>query len=178
LARRHVVESEASFKPALQESLTMARSTDFPRSGAADDATDAPAASAGSRARRERLRRVQPPRSTVPPDDFDEPVEEPRGRSYDEDAMTWRRLGALGAGVAIGVLVGAGIAMLTTPLTGEEARELIGETSRRARRQAVDRWDDLRLELRRAARRGRRAARRGATRGRWAYQDAMDRVWR
>ncbi|HEU4564071.1 MAG TPA: YtxH domain-containing protein, partial [Gemmatimonadaceae bacterium] len=97
----------------------------------------------------------------------------PRGRSYDEDRR-WRGLGTLGMGLAIGVAIGAGLALLTAPMSGAETRELIGRRSRRIRGRASDRWDDLRDGLRLAARRSRRGIRRGMTRGKWAWQDVTD----
>jgi gas vesicle protein len=54
------------------------------------------------------------------------------------------------AGLLIGALVGAGIALLVAPSSGEETRRVI---ARRARRLAVDareRYEDARHELRQA----------------------------
>jgi hypothetical protein len=98
----------------------------------------------------------------------------PRGRSYENDA-SWRRIGTLGVGLAVGVLVGAGMALLAAPMSGEDTRDFLRRGARRARVRATDRWDDLRDGLALAARRSRRNVRRGMTRGRWAWEDARER---
>jgi hypothetical protein len=100
--------------------------------------------------------------------------QEPLGRSYDEET-DWGRVGSFGAGLALGVVLGAGVALLLAPQSGEETREMLGERARMLRGQAGDSWDDLRDELRWLSRRGRRKLRRGATRGRWMAEDIADR---
>ena len=91
--------------------------------------------------------------------DLAEP-EDTHGRSYDE-APDWAKVGSFGAGLAIGILFGAGVALLLAPQSGEDTRELLGRRARRMSHRAADRWDDLRDELRLAARRrGRRVRRR------------------
>lgn len=63
------------------------------------------------------------------------------------------------AGVAVGIAVGAGAALLLAPTSGEDARHAIARRGRRLRRRSRDAWDDLRRELQRAlARRKRRIA--------------------
>jgi hypothetical protein len=99
------------------------------------------------------------------------------GTSY-ERQPDWRRVGLFGAGLAIGLAVGAGAALLLAPQSGEETRELLGAGARRLGGRAADRWDELRDELRWLARRGRKSVRRGVTRGRWAAEDAIERRWR
>ena len=94
-----------------------------------------------------------------------------RGRSYEED-RSWRQLGTLGLGIVLGVLLGAGATLLTTPFSGPEAREFLGSRARRVRRDAGDRWENLRDDLEFAARRGRRNVRRSMRHGRWAFEDA------
>ena len=62
------------------------------------------------------------------------------------------------AGLAIGALVGAGVALLFAPQSGAETR---GDVARRAKhlaREARDRYDDVRDKLRRARRDKERAA--------------------
>jgi hypothetical protein len=64
------------------------------------------------------------------------------------------------AGIALGVVVGAGAALLFAPQSGSETRHQIARKSRYLGRRGVDAWDDLRDELRRAARRGVRTLKR------------------
>jgi len=94
---------------------------------------------------------------------------EPVGRSYDEE-RDWRSAGILSLGVLAGALVGAGVALLLAPQSGEETRELIAGRARRLGNRADAGWDDLRDELRRLRRRSRRAA----TRGKWKVEDILD----
>jgi hypothetical protein len=99
------------------------------------------------------------------------------GRPYDE-TRDWARLATLGGGIAVGVLLGAGVALLFAPAAGEETRELLRERARDAGDRVRDRFDDLRGDLRYAARRGGRGIRRGIARGRWGLEDAYDRASR
>ena len=99
-------------------------------------------------------------------------LDEPEGSPYEH--MDIRRAGMLGSALAIGVLVGAGAALLLAPQSGEEFRSEIAGGTRRLRGRAGDAWDDLRDELRWAARRGQRRVRRGISRGGWAAEDAID----
>jgi hypothetical protein len=105
---------------------------------------------------------------------FDVERDKPIGAGHDV-SRDWPRIGAFGAGLALGLALGAGAALLFAPRTGEETRELLGTRARELGDGMADRWDDLRHELRRAARRGRRKMRRGVTRGRWALEDVRDR---
>ena len=94
---------------------------------------------------------------------------EPVGDSYEEE-RDWRSAGILSLGVLAGALVGAGVALLLAPQSGEETRERIADRARRLGSRADASWDDLRDELRRLRRRSRRAA----TRGRWKVEDILD----
>ena len=94
---------------------------------------------------------------------------EPVGRSWEEE-RDWRGAGILSLGVIAGALVGAGVALLLAPQSGEETRERIANRARRFGTRADESWDDLRDELRRLRRRSRRAA----TRGRWKVEDILD----
>lgn len=67
--------------------------------------------------------------------------------------------GTLVAGVAIGVLVGVGLALLLAPGSGRDTRHRLKRGLRRIGNRGRDAWDDLRLELRRARRQLRRARR-------------------
>lgn len=100
--------------------------------------------------------------------------EHAQGQSYVEE-RDWARAGMFGAGLALGLLIGAGAALLFTPNTGEETRAMLGERARDLGGYASDRWDDLRGELRWLGRRGRKQMGRRVTRGRWAAEDAWDR---
>lgn len=54
------------------------------------------------------------------------------------------------AGLLIGALVGAGIALLVAPSSGEETRRLIARRARRLAADARERYDEARHELRQA----------------------------
>jgi hypothetical protein len=94
---------------------------------------------------------------------------EPLGHSYEEE-RDWRSAGILSLGVLAGALVGAGVALLLAPQSGEETRERLANRARRLGSRADASWDDLRDELRRLRRRSRRAA----TRGKWKVEDILD----
>jgi hypothetical protein len=93
----------------------------------------------------------------------------PVGKSFEEE-RDWRGAGILSLGIIAGALVGAGVALLLAPQSGEETRERIADRARRLGNRADEGWDDLRDELRRLRRRSRRAA----TRGRWKVEDILD----
>lgn len=88
-------------------------------------------------------------------------------------SATGRAAGLFGSGLALGLLVGAGIALLSAPHSGAEMRALLGAQAHRVRRRADNAWDELGDELRWAARRGGRSVRHGITRGRWAAADLI-----
>jgi len=64
------------------------------------------------------------------------------------------------AGLALGLTIGAGAALLFAPQSGSDTRRSIVRKGRRLGRRGHDAWDDLRDELSHAARRGRQAFRR------------------
>jgi hypothetical protein len=70
-----------------------------------------------------------------------------------------RPIGQVAAGVAVGLLVGAGMALLLAPLEGVDARRALRRRMRRVGYRGQDAWLDLRDELRHAAIRMRRARR-------------------
>ena len=85
----------------------------------------------------------------------------------------WHQIVIFGAGLAIGIAVGAGVALLTAPQAGEESRADISRyarrTSRMVGRRSRNAWLDLRDELRGASdslqrRRARRAERKALAR--------------
>jgi hypothetical protein len=96
------------------------------------------------------------------------------GSSYDE-TMEWDNIGIFGAGLAAGLILGAGLALLLAPRSGEETRELLGERSRWVTDRVSGGFDDLRGGVERATRRSRRKLRRGITRGRWMMEDMRGR---
>jgi hypothetical protein len=61
------------------------------------------------------------------------------------------------AGIAVGIAVGAGAALLFAPQSGADTRRLLARRGRRLGRRGRDAWDDLALELKSAARRRRKA---------------------
>ena len=68
----------------------------------------------------------------------------------------WQEVAIFGAGLALGVILGAGGALLTAPRTGAETRAALGARAARLRRSTVrnsqNAWDELRDELRQAKR--------------------------
>lgn len=68
----------------------------------------------------------------------------------------WHHLALFGAGVALGITLGAGLALLTAPQSGAETRADIGRGANRARRAVrgagTDAWHGVRSELRGIAR--------------------------
>ncbi len=60
------------------------------------------------------------------------------------------------AGLLIGALVGAGIALLVAPSSGEETRRMIARRARRLARDARSRYDEARHELHQLRERRRR----------------------
>jgi gas vesicle protein len=71
-----------------------------------------------------------------------------------------RPVGPVATGVALGLLVGAGVALLFAPQAGLDTRRDVSRGWRRVRRRGQDAWDDLRLELGHARRQLKRARRR------------------
>jgi hypothetical protein len=88
--------------------------------------------------------------------------------------LDWGRVGAFGAGIAIGALIGASTALLYAPQSGRATRAVIRKRARYFTSSAGDAWDELGRELRGAARRSRRGVSRSVTRGRWKAADLLD----
>ena len=76
----------------------------------------------------------------------------PRGRPYSREA-DWRLLAMIGAGVAAGAMIGAGIALLTAPQSGAHTRLALTREFRRRRPWKSSPWEQLGDELQKAARR-------------------------
>ena len=70
---------------------------------------------------------------------------EPLGQSYEEE-HNWRGAGILSLGIIGGALVGAGLALLLAPHSGEETRDRLVRRARRLGTRADEGWDDLRDE--------------------------------
>lgn len=83
-----------------------------------------------------------PPAGSVPQPSSD-------GLPY-ETVPDWNNIGLFAAGVAVGAVLGAAIALLMAPATGEETRHGISRRVRRLRGDD-DVWDELAEELERAA---------------------------
>jgi gas vesicle protein len=71
--------------------------------------------------------------------------------------IDWKHIAIFASGVAIGLTVGASVALLMAPQSGRATRRDIVRRGRRLRRRSADAWDDLRHELHQAARRGRKS---------------------
>ena len=78
-------------------------------------------------------------------------VTTPRGRPFKREA-DWRSVALVGAGVAAGVVIGAGIALLAAPQSGAHTRLALGRQIRRHRPWHRSPWEQLGEELNRAAR--------------------------
>ena len=71
---------------------------------------------------------------------------------HEEDDVTHEdhRARTFLAGLAIGALVGAGVALLFASQSGEEARQAVARRAKHLARDARDRYDDVKEKLRRA----------------------------
>lgn len=89
-----------------------------------------------------------PPSVKAPPPGS---VPQPRsdGLPY-ETVPDWNNIGLFAAGIAVGAVLGAAVALLMAPATGEETRHSISRRVRRLRGDD-DVWDELAEELARAA---------------------------
>ena len=67
-----------------------------------------------------------------------------------EMVADWNAIGLFTAGIAVGAILGATVALLMAPGSGDETRDRIGRRVRRLRGND-DVWDDLAEELERAA---------------------------
>ena len=78
-------------------------------------------------------------------------IPQPRSDSLPSETVPdWNNIGLFTAGIAVGAILGATVALLLAPASGDETRHSI---SRRVRnlRGNDDAWDDLAEELERAA---------------------------
>src|SRR4051812_36688441 len=64
----------------------------------------------------------------------------------------WQQVAIFGAGLALGIALGAGAALLAAPQSGAETRAALlargGRLGRVAKRRGRDAWDELRDEIR------------------------------
>ena len=83
-----------------------------------------------------------PPQGSIP---------QPRqdGLPY-ESVPDWNAIGLFTAGIAVGAILGATVALLMAPASGDETREGIARRVRKLRGED-DVWDELAEELERAA---------------------------
>jgi hypothetical protein len=99
-------------------------------------------------------RKEETPQAVEP--DEEEDVFEEDEDVFDEEtgplAHAGRRAGTFLAGMALGALVGAGLALLFAPQSGEDTRYQVSRRARRFARDARDRYDDLRDKVHRARR--------------------------
>jgi hypothetical protein len=95
-------------------------------------------------------------------------------RPIEDGEVDWERVAVFGTGIAIGAVLGAGVALLFAPASGEEARAAIARGGSRLARDGRDAWEELRDELEWAARRGKRRVGRRVQRARWAAEDFID----
>ena len=79
-----------------------------------------------------------------------------------------------GAGLAVGALLGAGLALLLAPQSGQATRAMLVTGARRLPDRARDSWDDLGEELRYALRRRGKRVRRGMRNARWKAADMVE----
>ena len=100
------------------------------------------------------------------------PARRERGLPYSEE-RDWGKIGGFGAGLVVGVLIGAGMALFLAPQTGKALRAGIRRGAGRMRSRADDAFDDLREQLRIAARRARRNVKRGARDVAWKAEDVV-----
>jgi hypothetical protein len=85
--------------------------------------------------------RVPPPGSVPQPEDNGMPR---------EMVPDWNNIGLFTAGIAVGAILGAAVALLFAPASGEETRHSLGRRVRRER-DDEDVWGELADELERAA---------------------------
>lgn len=100
------------------------------------------------------------------------PAPRARGTPY-ADERDWGKIGGFGAGLVVGVLIGAGVALFLAPQTGKALRAGIRRGAGRMRSRADYAFDDLRDQLRIAARRGRRKIRRVVRDTAWKAEDVV-----
>jgi gas vesicle protein len=76
----------------------------------------------------------------------------------DEEGHEQRSVGTFLAGLAIGALVGAGVALLFAPQSGADTRRAVSRRAKHLAREARDRYEEIREKVRRARRERERGA--------------------
>ena len=99
----------------------------------------------------------------------------PADSAMKSNAASRRGMGVLATGIAIGLVVGVGVALLLAPQSGADTRYGLKRGLRRVGRRGRTAWDDLREEFRHARRQLQRARRR-ARMDRMQPMDAEPRV--
>jgi hypothetical protein len=94
--------------------------------------------------------------------------------SSDDAEIDWERVTLFGSGIALGAALGAGVALLFAPHSGEDTRAAIWKQGEKLAGRSRGAWDELRDELEWAARRGKRRLGRRVQRARWAAEDFID----
>lgn len=93
--------------------------------------------------------------------DFDEDLDEIVAEELeDEDFDETRHFGGseFAAGILLGALVGAAVAVLFAPQAGSRTRRELGSRIRQLRDDTEDRWDDAKRDLKRQVTRRRKKA--------------------
>jgi hypothetical protein len=95
---------------------------------------------------------TSPPRtaSSIPKAPLPGSIPQPKPDGFPETVPDWDNIGLFTAGIALGAILGASIALLFAPASGEDTRALLGRRVRRSRGDD-DVWDELAAELARAA---------------------------
>jgi hypothetical protein len=87
------------------------------------------------------------PASTVPKAPPPGSIPQPRLDDLPHETVPdWNNIGLFTAGIALGAILGASVALLWAPASGEETRERIGRRVR-GQRDEEDVWDELAKEL-------------------------------
>src|SRR5690554_3375091 len=85
-----------------------------------------------------RTRRGRGTRAASASDNYQTPNgRDPSALVYEENGVDWARVAAFAAGILVGALAGASTALLTTPYSGWETRDLISRRASRARVRAA-----------------------------------------
>jgi hypothetical protein len=77
----------------------------------------------------------------------------PPKRHFTTPAANSDKLTVFASGIALGLLVGGGVALLFAPAEGKDVRRALARRGKRVRQRGSDAWDDLAYEFRRLARR-------------------------